>query len=221
MKIFLIEDEPAIRTELARLLQKYGYDCEAGDDFARIADQALASGAGLVLLDINLPVQDGFQVCRQIRRQSDVPILVLTSRSTDFDELMSLNLGADDFVAKPYNPQVLLARIQRLLARAGAAPAAPAVLEHGGLVLDLARAEMRCGGKTQQLTKNEFGILRLLMQNKGQILPREVLIDELWQSEAFIDENTLNVNIARLRRKLAEIGLPDYLKTRRGMGYQV
>ena len=105
MKIFLIEDEPAIRTELARLLQKYGYDCEAGGDFARIADQALASGAGLVLLDINLPVQDGFQVCRQIRRQSDVPILVLTSRSTDFDELMSLNLGADDFVAKPYNPQ--------------------------------------------------------------------------------------------------------------------
>ena len=95
------------------------------------------------------------------------------------------------------------------------------MLEHGGLVLDLARAEMRCGGKTQQLTKNEFGILRLLMQNKGQILPREVLIDELWQSEAFIDENTLNVNIARLRRKLAEIGLPDYLKTRRGMGYQV
>ena len=174
----------------------------------------------MILLDINLPCQDGFQICRQIRAQSRVPIIILTSRSTDFDELMGLGLGADDFVTKPYNAQVLLARIQNLLARCGGAQMG-AQLTHDGLTLDLARAQMTYAGKTVALTKNELGILRLLMQNKGNIIPRDAIIDALWQSEAFIDENTLNVNIGRLRKKLAEIGLKDYLKTKRGMGYFV
>ena len=159
-------------------------------------------------------------MCREIRQSSRVPIIVLTSRNTDFDELMSLNIGADDFVSKPYNAQVLLARIQKLLLRASEAQDS-VVLTHKGLTLNLLKAEISYNGQNKKLTKNEMGILRLLMVNKGNIIPRDAIIDDLWQSEEFIDENTLNVNIVRLRKTLAEIGLPDYLETKRGLGYLV
>ena len=149
-----------------------------------------------------------------------MPIIILTSRATDFDELLGLNIGADDFITKPYNGQVLLARIQKVLARTYEVQA-NTLLVHEGLTLNLLRATISHEGKELDLTKNELGILRLLMLNKGNIIPRDAIIDELWQSEAFIDENTLNVNIVRLRKKLAEIGLPDYLVTKRGMGYYV
>ncbi len=220
MTIFIIEDEKAIREELIKLLEKYGYDCVGSDHFENIAQTALASGADLILLDLNLPFGDGFQVCREIRQISGIPILILTGRSSDFDELMSLNLGADDFITKPYHPQILLARIQRLLERACAARE-NVLLCHKGLTLDLLKATASSQGREEALTKNELVILRLLIANKGKILPRDVLIDELWQSESFIDENTLNVNIVRLRKKLAKLGLPDYLVTKRGMGYCV
>lgn len=174
----------------------------------------------MILLDINLPYQDGFQVCRYIRQKSNVPIIILTSRNTDFDELMGLNIGADDFVSKPYNGQVLLARIQKILARTYEVQS-NTLLTHKGLTLNLLRATISHNGNEKELTKNELGILRLLMLNKGNIIPRDAIIDELWQSEEFIDENTLNVNVVRLRKKLAEIGLPDYLETKRGMGYSV
>lgn len=220
MKIFIIEDEPAIREELEQLLGKYGYDCVSSDDFQNIGETALDAQADLILLDINLPYQDGFQVCRSIRQKSNVPIIILTSRNTDFDELMGLNIGADDFVSKPYNGQVLLARIQKILARTYEVQS-NTLLPHKGLTLNLLRATISHNGNEKELTKNELGILRLLMLNKGNIIPRDAIIDELWQSEEFIDENTLNVNVVRLRKKLAEIGLPDYLETKRGMGYSV
>ncbi|MFR5901293.1 MAG: response regulator transcription factor [Neglectibacter timonensis] len=220
MKIFIVEDEAAIREELIQMLQKYGYECESSDDFQNIGEKALSSKADLILLDINLPYQDGFQVCRYIRQKSNVPIIILTSRNTDFDELMGLNIGADDFVSKPYNGQVLLARIQKILARTYEVQS-NTLLTHKGLTLNLLRATISHNGNEKELTKNELGILRLLMLNKGNIIPRDAIIDELWQSEEFIDENTLNVNVVRLRKKLAEIGLPDYLETKRGMGYSV
>ena len=220
MKIFIIEDEPAIREELEQLLGKYGYDCVSSGDFQNIGETALDAQADLILLDINLPYQDGFQVCRYIRQKSNVPIIILTSRNTDFDELMGLNIGADDFVSKPYNGQVLLARIQKILARTYEVQS-NTLLTHKGLTLNLLRATISHNGNEKELTKNELGILRLLMLNKGNIIPRDAIIDELWQSEEFIDENTLNVNVVRLRKKLAEIGLPDYLETKRGMGYSV
>ena len=220
MKIFIIEDEPSIREELEQLLGKYGYDCVSSDDFQNIGETALDAQADLILLDINLPYQDGFQVCRYIRQKSNVPIIILTSRNTDFDELMGLNIGADDFVSKPYNGQVLLARIQKILARTYEVQS-NTLLTHKGLTLNLLRATISHNGNEKELTKNELGILRLLMLNKGNIIPRDAIIDELWQSEEFIDENTLNVNVVRLRKKLAEIGLPDYLETKRGMGYSV
>ena len=220
MKIFIVEDEAAIREELIQMLQKYGYECESSDDFQNIGEKALSSKAYLILLDINLPYQDGFQVCRYIRQKSNVPIIILTSRNTDFDELIGLNIGADDFVSKPYNGQVLLARIQKILARTYEVQS-NTLLTHKGLTLNLLRATISHNGNEKELTKNELGILRLLMLNKGNIIPRDAIIDELWQSEEFIDENTLNVNVVRLRKKLAEIGLPDYLETKRGMGYSV
>ena len=136
MKIYIIEDEIAIREELTQLLQKYGYECSSSDDFQNIAERALSSKADLILLDINLPYQDGFHICRYIRQKSTVPIIILTSRNTDFDELMGLNIGADDFISKPYNGQILLARIQKILARTYEVQA-NTMLVHKGLTLNL------------------------------------------------------------------------------------
>ena len=220
MKIFVVEDETEICKELSVLLQKYGYAYESSTDFAHITDHILKAEADLVLLDINLPYQDGYTICREIRKQSDIPIIVLTSRNTDFDELMSLNIGADDFISKPYNAQVLIARIQKILKRTYEAQV-NSVLIHKGLTINLLKATASYGDKEVDLTKNELGILRLLVVNKGNVIPRDAIIDELWQSDEFIDENTLNVNIMRLRKKLSEIGAPDYLETKRGLGYKV
>ena len=220
MKIFVVEDETEICKELSVLLQKYGYAYESSTDFAHITDHILKAEADLVLLDINLPYQDGYTICREIRKQSDIPIIVLTSRNTDFDELMSLNIGADDFISKPYNAQVLIARIQKILKRTYEAQV-NSVFIHKGLTINLLKATASYGDKEVDLTKNELGILRLLVVNKGNVIPRDAIIDELWQSDEFIDENTLNVNIVRLRKKLSEIGASDYLETKRGLGYKV
>lgn len=220
MKIYIVEDEAPIRAELTTLLEKYGYSCESNTNFENIAECVIKSESNLVLLDINLPFQDGFTVCRDIRKQSDIPIIVLTSRNTDFDELLSLNIGADDFISKPYNAQVLIARIQKILKRTYEVQV-NSVLFHKGLTINLLKATMSYNELEIELTKNELGILRLLVLNKGNVIPRDAIIDELWQSEEFIDENTLNVNIVRLRKKLSEIGLSDYLETKRGLGYRV
>lgn len=154
MKIFIIEDEPAIREELVQLLQKYGYQCDSSDDFHHIVQAALSSGANLILLDINLPYQDGFQVCREIRQKSNLPIIVLTSRNSNFDELMSLNIGADDYIAKLYNAQILLARIQKLLARTYEVQD-NIVLTHKGLTLNLLKAEISYFNLLDTLTAYE------------------------------------------------------------------
>ncbi len=220
MKIFIVEDETSIRIELINFLKKYGYSCDYSSNFQNILQEILDAESELILLDINLPYMDGFQLCKEIRKQSDIPIIVLTSRDTELDELMSLNLGADDFITKPYNPQILLARIQNNLNRTYEQKNS-ILIEHNGLTLDFLKGQISYAGKTKKLTKNEIGILRLLMVNKGNIIPRDAIIDEIWQSEEFIDENTLNVNIVRLRKTLSEIGLPNYIETRRGMGYSV
>ena len=220
MKIFIVEDETSIRIELINFLKKYGYSCDYSSNFQNILQEILDAESDLILLDINLPYMDGFQLCKEIRKQSDIPIIVLTSRDTELDELMSLNLGADDFITKPYNPQILLARIQNNLNRTYEQKNS-ILIEHNGLTLNFLKGQISYAGKTKKLTKNEIGILRLLMINKGNIIPRDAIIDEIWQSEEFIDENTLNVNIVRLRKTLSEIGLPNYIETRRGMGYSV
>lgn len=219
-KIYVIEDDEPIRAELIRLLEREGYQTGACEDFPRAAELALAAAPDLVLLDLTLPGTDGQLVCRELRASSDVPIIVLTSRTTEADEVVAMTLGADDFVPKPYSPRVLLAHISALLRRAGG-EAARSVLEHGGISLDLSRSTASAAEGSVELTKNEARILALLMRRAPAIVSREDLMRELWDSEAFVDDNTLTVNIYRLRSQLARIGVKDYLVTHRGQGYAV
>lgn len=220
MNIYIVEDDEIIRNELISFLSKYGYECFSSIDFKNVAEDIIKSSPDLVLLDINLPFNDGFQICLKVRKSSCVPIIVVTSRNTPVDELMSLNIGADDFIAKPYDLQVLLAHIQAVLKRTSTS-SKNMLLSHHGVTLDILKGKITYNEKEAELTKNELGILHLLMLNKGNIISRDELMNELWQSGEFVDENTLNVNIARLRKKLESLGLKNYLLTRRGQGYQI
>lgn len=217
--IFLVEDEAGIRQELSALLSRYGYRCVTTADFEDVAGQVCASGADLLLLDLNLPRYDGYHVCREVRRRSQMPIIVVTSRATELDELMSMNLGADDFLTKPYNTQILLARMARLLQRA--CPGVSPAVSRGGLTLDLSRGVAARNGVEVELTRNESRILQTLLAAEGRIVSRNALMEALWKSDAFVDDNTLTVNVARLRRRLEELGLSEVLATRRGQGYQL
>lgn len=219
-RIFVVEDEEKLREELCKVLEKNGYHCETTDDFDDVAKNVLASGADLVLLDLNLPVHDGFFVCREIRNQSDVPIVVVTSSNSDMDELMSLNMGADDFITKPYNTHILLAHIAAVLNRAYGKKESY-ILSHNGLTLDVLKSKASADGKTIELTKNELGILKTLIENHGNIVSRDEIIRQLWDMEEFVEDSTLTVNVNRLRKKLADLGLAEYLTTKRGQGYMV
>lgn len=220
MKIYIIEDDPIIRDELIDFLSKYGYECVSSNDFSNIVTDALNSLPHLILLDLNLPYKDGFQVCREIRKYSSVPIIMVTSRDTSFDELLSLQIGADDFITKPYDLQILLAHIQSVLKRTYEI-SQNVILTYKDLTLDVLKSKVIYMEHEIELAKNELNIIRLLMLNKGNVVSRDELMNELWQDGTFVDENTLNVNIARLRRKLEEIGLDGYLVTKRGLGYQL
>lgn len=218
--IFIVEDDTALREQLAHLLKLQGYDVRATTNFARATEEVLAASPDCVLLDLKLPANDGHSICRAVRAQSAVPIIMLTSSDSEFDEVMGMNLGADDYITKPYSPAVLLARVQSVLRRS--APAEAAALTHRGVTLNVAKSQVEYGGRTAELTRNEFRILHLLMQRKGCIVSRQDLMVELWQSDLFIDDNTLTVNVNRLRKSLAAIGAPDdFLTTRRGQGYMV
>ena len=220
-RIMVVEDEEKICEELKNLLERYGYQVQALNDFHEAAGQIIAARPHLVLLDINLPEYDGYVLCRQIRQQSSVPIIMVTSRDSDVDELMSMNLGADDFITKPYHVQILLAHIQAILKRTYHEDQGR-LLEANGVLLDLGRGSAAYRGQSVELTKNEMRILGLLMRKQGTIVSRDEIMTDLWQSEEFVDDNTLTVNINRLRRKLESIGVPqDYLSTKRGLGYMI
>lgn len=218
--IFIVEDDTKIREELKILLEKYGYTCIVTDHFHNIPEQVLELNPHLVLLDINLPVMDGYYVCKELRKRSQVPVIIVTSRDSEVDELMSMNLGADDFVTKPYNTQILLARIASVLKRAYQVEPKN-TLNHRGLELDISKSMASYAGQSAELTKNELRILHLLMRNADRIISRSEIMNDLWQSDEFIDDNTLTVNINRLRKKLEGIGVYDYLITKRGQGYMV
>ena len=221
MKIMIVEDHPKIREELSALLRRYGYETCAPSSFDHIVEAILQEGADLILLDINLPLFDGYYICREVRKASAVPIIIVTSRDSETDELMSMNLGADDFITKPYNTQILLAQIASVLKRAYRSPEESAELSWNGVSLSLSRSAARCGDRETELSKNETRILHVLIRNRDTIVSRDVIMNELWQSNEFVDDNTLTVNINRLRKKLAEIGAPDYIVTKRGQGYTV
>ena len=218
--IYIVEDDAAIRSELAQALERNGFETACCEVFDHVVDDIQAREPDLVLVDLTLPGTDGQFLCREIRAVSEVPIIVLTSRVTEIDEVMSMTMGADDFIPKPYSIRVLVARIQALLRRV-AGGAERSVLEHNGVTLDLARSVASAGDKHIELTKNEMRILGLLMTRAGTIVSREDIMRDLWDSDAFVDDNTLTVNINRLRATLAQIGVNDYLITHRGRGYSV
>ncbi len=219
-KITIIEDTETIRQELATFLNRYGYEVIAPTNFENIISIIEKEEPNLILLDINLPVFDGFYICREVRKTSQVPIIVVTSRDSDMDELMSMNLGADDFITKPYNTQILLARINSVLKRVNQGNEGnQEILVYNDLKLNLSNGTINCGDNALEITKNELKVLYYLIKNKGNIVSREDLMDYLWKSNLFVDDNTLSVNVTRLRKKLEEIGIKDVIETRRGLGY--
>lgn len=220
-RLLVVEDDARLRDELCVLLGRNGYEAVALTDFADTAGQILSVAPDLVLLDLNLPGVDGQYVCREVRRKSDVPIIVVTSRDNDMDELLTLSLGADDFVPKPYNDQVLLAHVATVLKRSYGEGAASAEISYAGVTLDTARCRVSYQGSSAELTKNELRILALLMRNAGAVVSRQRIQEELWASDEFVDDNTLTVNVSHLRATLAKIGVEGFVRTKRGMGYLV
>lgn len=217
-RIMIVEDNENIKNELKEFLSRYGYEVYGVDDYKNVINIALEDEPDLILLDINLPYYDGYYICSEIRKKKDIPIIIVTSRDSDMDEIMSMNLGADDFITKPYNTQVLLARISSLLRRTGRSTVQEH-LEHKGLKLNINKGEASYKDKSIDLSKNELKILTCLMKDKGNIVTREDLMDYLWNSELFIDDNTLSVNITRLRKKLDNLGFENAIETKRGIGY--
>ena len=220
-KIMIIEDDPAIREELALLLENEGYTALVIKRFTDIPAQAAQEQPNLILLDIGLPGKDGFSLCAALRKVVPAPVIFVTSRDASADEVRALSLGGDDYITKPYSVPVLLARIKAVLRRNSGGPEQADLLEAGELRLSLTKGVVSSSGKAVELSRNELQILACLMVHAGQIVSRADLIDALWDSQIYIDDNTLSVNMTRLRGKLAEIGLPDAIKTRRGMGYQL
>ncbi|HDK7179376.1 TPA: response regulator transcription factor [Clostridium botulinum] len=218
-KILIIEDDEVIREELQNFLRKYGYEVNAPVEFNNIIQYVEKENARLILLDINLPEFDGYYICREIRKTSDVPIIIVTSRDSEVDELISMNLGADDFVTKPYNTEILLARITNILKRTYGNLKTNNTLNYKDFNLNLSNATLIYKDKSLELTKNEVKILSYLINNRGNIVKRDSLMEYLWKSDYFVDDSTLTVNINRLRKKLQEIGIENPIETRRGLGY--
>ena len=220
-KIYVVEDDKKIKNELTILLKKYGYKVLNCENYENIIDDILKADPHIVILDVNLPFYDGYYICRKLRKVSSVPIIIVTSRDSESDELMSLNIGADDYIAKPYNFQILLSRIALILKRTYDTNKESNIIKYKDIELNISSTTISYNSKTAELTKNELRILYLLMQNPSNIITRDQIMNELWQSDQFIDDNTLTVNINRLRKKLDEIGLEDFLKTKRGQGYMI
>ena len=219
-RVFIIEDDESLCRELANVLGLDGHEPLSCVDFAHAAEEARASGADAVILDLRLPGADGLGVCRAIRAASAVPILVLTSSDAEFDEVMSMRLGADDYLTKPYRPAVLLAHVARLLERADTAGATR--IGYAGITLDVARSVASYGAGEVSLTRNETCILAALVRARGTIVSRQDLMCALWETDEFVDDNTLTVNVNRLRKALERAGVPAHaLRTHRGRGYSL
>ncbi len=218
-KIMMVEDDEVIAGMLARQLEKWGYRVVRTEDFSRVLEQFCEEKPDLVLMDISLPFFNGYYWCGEIRKISQAPIIVITSAGDDMNLVMAVNMGADDFIAKPFHMEVVTAKIQALLRRAYAFDTDKSVLRAAGATLNLYEAVLYYGDKSLKLSGNEFKILELLMRQKGKTVSREEIMRALWENEAFIDDNTLTVNMTRLRRKLADIGLENWIETRKGLGY--
>ena len=220
-KILIVEDDRVIADKMKEHLEKWDYEVACVQDFKRVQEEYTAFDPQLVIMDIILPFYNGFHWCTQIRQISSVPILFLSSANDNMNIVMAMNMGGDEFVEKPFDLGVVTAKVQAVLRRAYAFRGTMDVLEHAGVMLNVNDATVTCGSQSVELTKNEFRILKLLMENSGRIVSRENLITRLWESDEFIDDNTLTVNVARLRKKLEEIGAENWIQTKKGIGYIV
>ncbi|WP_329381713.1 response regulator transcription factor [Anaerofustis butyriciformans] len=216
-KILIVEDDNKLRNELGLYLSNNGYDVDEITDYKNSVDVIINSDSDLVLLDINLPMIDGEYICKEVRKTSDIPIIMLTSRTSEMDELICINYGADDYITKPYNPRILIARIEALLKRAN--KNVSDTISYMGVRVNLSKSTFTYNDKEFDLSKNELKILHFLIKNKSKIVSRDSLMDYLWDNNAFVDDNTLTVNINRLRRKLESAGLGHFIETKKGQGY--
>ena len=215
-KIYIVEDDKSIRTELTALLQNAGYETEALTDFAHSKEMILAAGADLILLDINIPNLNGELLLKEIRRESDTPVIMVTSRTSETDEVLSMSYGADDYITKPYNPTILLLRISAILKRSAKVNGSQTYKD---LQVNAAKGSLTAGSKELILTKNEMIIFQLLLDKQGEIVTRDELMTALWDNEEFVNDNALTVNVSRLRAKLSEFGYEDAIETRKKQGY--
>lgn len=217
-KILIVEDDEKLRQELEIFLNRNGYETVGLERFDHALEDILRLNADLVLLDINLPDTDGEYILKELRKVSDIPVIMITSRDNEMDELLSMHYGADHYVTKPFNTQILLAKIMAILKRTSSVLSQEKI-NCGEFVLDLSKSRMEKDGKQVELTGNELKIIKCLIKNRGSIVSREDIMNDLWDSEAFIDDNTLTVNMTRIRKKLEELGLQDIIATKRGQGY--
>lgn len=220
-RIYLVEDDETITQTLRRQLEKWDYLVKPAEDFSRVLEEFKAFGPHLTLMDISLPFYNGYYWCGEIRKISQSPIIFISSAGDDMNLVMALNMGADDFIPKPFHMDVVTAKIGALLRRTYDFGGDPNLLTCGDVALDLKGAALVYGTKRLELSRNEFRILQLLLERQGQPVSRDELIGRLWETENFIDDNTLTVNMTRLRRKLGGIGLGDFVVTKKGFGYEI
>ena len=218
-KILLVEDDEIISKSIKQHLGNWNFEVVIAQDFRNITKEFNECNAHIVLLDLILPFYDGFYWCKEIRKISNVPIVFISSASDNMNIVMAVNMGGDDFIPKPFNVSVLLAKIQAILRRTYDMPNGISILEHKGIILNLNDFTLSYRDKSIELTKNEFRILETLLVNKGKIVSRDTLMMKLWQDDNYVEENTLTVNVTRLRKKLEDLGIDDFIKTKVGCGY--
>lgn len=220
-KIMIVEDDEIISSSIEKYLKGWGYDVRNEKEFGEILKKFAEYNPHLILLDISLPYFNGYYWCEEIRKISNVPIIFISSASDNMNIIMAMNQGGDDFIAKPFELGVLLAKVQAILRRTYDFGGQTSLLQHRGAILDIGNATLTYEGKQIDLTKNEYKIMKIMMEQKGKTVSRDNIMMKLWESDSFVDDNTLTVNMTRLRKKLENVGLKDFIETRKGMGYYV
>ncbi len=218
-RILIVEDDMGIAQAIKKQLNMWDLDARCVEDFRNVLSAFSECNPHLILLDISLPFYNGYHWCSEIRKVSKVPIIFISSASDNMNIVMAMNMGADDFIAKPFDQSVLVAKIQAILRRTYDFSSVVAVIEHKGAMLNTEDGTLIYNNEKIPLTKNEYIIILCLMKNKGKIISREKLMQQLWETDSFVDENTLTVNVSRLRKKLEAAGLPDFIETKFGVGY--
>ncbi|MEA4946783.1 MAG: response regulator transcription factor [Oscillospiraceae bacterium] len=220
-RILIVEDDAVIANAVQKHLVSWGYEARIAEDFENVLPAFAQYAPQLVRMDISLPFFNGYHWCSEIRKISKVPVIFITSMSDNINLVTAMNMGGDDFIAKPFDLAVLTVKVQAMLRRTYEFGGESTLLEHGGAILNISDGTLSVNGQKLELTKNEYKILHILMENRGKIVSRDALMEQLWQSDSYIDDNTLTVNMTRLRRKLEDAGLSDYITTKKGAGYLI